>query len=298
MVKNMNNIIVIGDLNYNLNIFLNTFLKENNEYTINNITKSIGNILNVPIVLSKYDLNVYYFSCVGNDIEGKEIINFLHSNKIRSDYVNILNKKTNNKYIIRNKKNNSKTILSLKNNDKYELIRSINFIPNVVYSTIYNSEFILNIKSKFRSTKIITDLKEISEESIKVCKLSDYVIIPLKYAQVLTGINLNIANKNSIIELYSRTKRLFSGKIIIYIEEVGCLFQNNNLISIIPKMGDKNKVSKSSYDMFISTFIYCINKDYALDKTVKISTISKFLSDNGKQTFNIKEVLDIYEKNN
>ena len=28
MVKNMNNIIVIGDLNYNLNIFLNTFLKE------------------------------------------------------------------------------------------------------------------------------------------------------------------------------------------------------------------------------------------------------------------------------
>ena len=97
MVKNMNNIIVIGDLNYNLNIFLNTFLKENNEYTINNITKSIGNILNVPIVLSKYDLNVYYFSCVGNDIEGKEIINFLHSNKVRSDYVNILNKKTNNK---------------------------------------------------------------------------------------------------------------------------------------------------------------------------------------------------------
>ena len=239
-----------------------------------------------------------YFSCVGNDIEGKEIINFLHSNKIRSDYVNILNKKTNNKYVIRNTKNNSKTILSLKNNDKYELIRSINFIPNVVYSTIYNSEFILNIKSKFRSTKIITDLKEISEDAIKVCKLSDYVIIPLKYAQVLTGINLNIANKNSIIELYSRTKRLFSGKIIIYIEEVGCLFQNNNLISIIPKMGDKNKVSKSSYDMFISTFIYCINKDYTLDKTVKISTISKFLSDNGKQTFNIKEVLDIYEKNN
>lgn len=294
----MNNIIVIGDLNYNLNIFLNTFLKENNEYTINNITKSIGNILNVPIVLSKYDLNVYYFSCVGNDIEGKEIINFLHSNKIRSDYVNILNKKTNNKYVIRNTKNNSKTILSLKNNDKYELIRSINFIPNVVYSTIYNSEFILDIKSKFRSTKIITDLKEISEDAIKVCKLSDYVIIPFIYAQVLTGINLNIANKNSIIELYSRTKRLFSGKIIIYIEEVGCLFQNNNLISIIPKMGDKNKVSKSSYDMFISTFIYCINKDYTLDKTVKISTISKFLSDNGKQTFNIKEVLDIYEKNN
>ena len=140
----MNNIIVIGDLNYNLNIFLNTFLKENNEYTINNITKSIGNILN---------------------------------------------KKTNNKYVIRNTKNNSKTILSLKNNDKYELIRSINFIPNVVYSTIYNLEFILNIKSKFRSTKIITDLKEISEDAIKVCKLSDYVIIPLKYAQVLTGIN-------------------------------------------------------------------------------------------------------------
>ena len=81
----MNNIIVIGDLNYNLNIFLNTFLKENNEYTINNITKSIGNILNVPIVLSKYDLNVYYFSCVGNDIEGKEIINFIEVNDLEKE---------------------------------------------------------------------------------------------------------------------------------------------------------------------------------------------------------------------
>lgn len=293
----MDNIIVIGNLSYNLNIFLNSFLKESSNVVATNATKSIGNIVNIPIILSKYNLNVYYFSVVGNDIEGKEIINFLHSNKINSDYVNILNNKTNNKYVIRNIKNNSKTIISLKDNSKYELLRNINFIPNVVYSNIYNYEFILNVKSKFRSTKIVTDLKEISEEAIKVCKLSDYVIIPLKYAQVLTGINLNIVDKKTIIELYYRTKKLFSGKIIIYIEEIGCLFQNNNLIIIIPKMGDKNKISKNSYDMFISTFIYCINKDYSLDKVVKISTISKFLSDNNKQTFNIKEVLDIYEKN-
>lgn len=293
----MDNIIVIGNLSYNLNIFLNSFLKESSNVVATNATKSIGNIVNIPIILSKYNLNVYYFSVVGNDIEGKEIINFLHSNKINSDYVNILNNKTSNKYVIRNIKNNSKTIISLKDNSKYELLRNINFIPNVVYSNIYNYEFILNVKSKFRSTKIVTDLKEISEEAIKVCKLSDYVIIPLKYAQVLTGINLNIVDKKTIIELYYRTKKLFSGKIIIYIEEIGCLFQNNNLIIIIPKMGDKNKISKNSYDMFISTFIYCINKDYSLDKVVKISTISKFLSDNNKQTFNIKEVLDIYEKN-
>ena len=38
MVKNMNNIIVIGDLNYNLNIFFNTFLKENKDTSILMIT--------------------------------------------------------------------------------------------------------------------------------------------------------------------------------------------------------------------------------------------------------------------
>ena len=59
-----------------------------------------------------------------------------------------------------------------------------------------------------------------------------------------------------------------------------------------------SKVNKSSYDIFTSSFVYGINKCFSLEKTLKISMLSKFLSDNDKQNLNIKEVIDIYEKNN
>lgn len=77
----MDNVLMIGNLSYNINLFLDSYPIENQTFNITKKTKSIGN--NISIVLSKYDLNVHYFSFVGDDIEGKEIINYLHSNKIK-----------------------------------------------------------------------------------------------------------------------------------------------------------------------------------------------------------------------
>ena len=115
---------------------------------------------------------------------------------------------------------------------------------------------------------------------------------------MLTNTILDMNSKRSIIELYIKTNRLFSGKIIIYIEEIGCVFEKDNIVNIIPKLGNKNIVSNNSYDVFLSSFIYGISKYYELDKTLKISILSKFLSDNNKQNLNIKEVVELYEKNN
>lgn len=291
------NIITIGNLSYNINLFLNSYPIENQKQNIIKKTKSIGNILNISLILTRYNLNVYYFSNVGDDMEGKEIINYLHSNKINTDYVNVLNNtKTTKQYIIRNNKNDSRTILSERDNNKYELNRFLNFNADVIYTDGYQVNLLKELKSLSSKSRIITDLSEITEETLKICSMSDYVIIPLKYAQILTNTKLNIADKKSIIDLYTKTKKLFSGKILIYIEEIGIIFQNEKMMVLIPKMGNKNLVSKNSYDIFIATFIYCIANKFDLSKSVKICTIAKFLSDNNKETFNIKEVIDIYEK--
>lgn len=293
----MDNVLFIGNLNYNINLFLDSYPLENQAYNIVKKTKSVGN--NISIVLSKYDLNVYYFSFVGDDIEGKEVINYLHSNKINTDYINVINNtKTNKRFIIRNTKNNSKTILSERINNKYQLYRDINFIPNVIYTENYDYVLLKKLRQKFNTTKIITSLNEFTNDALNTCSLSDYIIIPLKYAQMLSNEKLDIRNKKSIINLYIKTKRLFSGKILIYIEDVGTIYEHNNMISIIPKLGDKTLINNSSYDIYVSTFIYSICKGFEIDKAIKISTISKFLSDNNKQNLNIKEVIDIYEKNN
>lgn len=293
----MNNVLFIGNLNYNINLFLDSYPIENQTYNIVKKTKSVGN--DISIVLSKYDLNVYYFSFVGDDLEGKEIINYLHSNKINTDYINVINNtKTNKRFIIRNTKNNSKTILSERINNKYELYRDINFISNVIYTENYDYVFLKKLRQKFNTTKIITSLSEFTNDALNTCSISDYIIIPLKYAQMLSNEVLDIRNKKSIINLYIKTKKLFSGKILIYIEDVGTIYEHNNMISIIPKLGNKTLINNSSYDIYVSTFIYSICKGFEIDKAIKLSTISKFLSDNNKQNLNIKEVIDIYEKNN
>ena len=223
-----------------------------------------------------------------------EILKFLNNNKINTEYINILkNTTTNKKYIIKNVKNDDKIILRERINNKYTLNKKINFIPNIIYTQMYD----VNLIKQIKTCTLVTRLNEISNDSINTCMLSDYIIIPLKYAQILSNIKLDIINKKTITDLYLRTKRLFSGKIIIYIEKVGCLFENNKVISIIPKIGDKNKVSKNSYDIFTATFIYCISNNYNISDSVKISILSKFLSDNNKQNLNISEVIRLYEKN-
>lgn len=295
----MKNIIMIGNLSYNINLFLNSFIVEGSKHLIVKKTKSLGNILNIAIILSKYNLDVWYFSSVGDDLEGREIINNLHANRVHSDYVNILNNtKTNKNYILRNLKNNSKTMLYEKNNNKYELIRNIDFDVNIIYTDSLNYELSNILKKRYIGSKLITTIDKLDEETINICKISDYIIIPLKYAEILSSIKFNIADKNTIIDLFMKTNKLFSATIIIYDEKIGSLYQSNNRLNIVPKLGNKNLIKENSFDIYKSTFIYGVANSFDIDKVVKLSCISKFLYDNNKLNFNIEEVIRIYEQNN
>ena len=295
----MKNVIMIGNLSYNVNLFINSLTSQNGKYPIIKKTKTLGNILNIAMILSKYDLDVWYFSIIGDDIEGKEIINNLHSNRIHSDYVNMLNNtKTNKNYTVRNMKNNTKTIFYERNNYKYELLREINFNVDVVYTDSSNYELCKLLKEKYPNTKLIITIDKLDEETINICKIADYIIMPLKYAEILSSTKLDIANKKSIIDLYMKTNKLFSATIIIYDERLGSLYLSNNRLNIVPKLGDKNLNKESSFDVYKSTFICSIANEFDLDKTVKLSCISKFLYDNNKLNFDMKEVVKIYEQNN
>lgn len=295
----MKNIIMIGNLSYNINLFLNSFVVEGSKHSIVKKTKSLGNILNIAILLSKYNLDVWYFSSVGDDLEGKEIINSLHANAIHSDYVNILNNtKTNKNYILRNLKNNSKTIIYERNNNKYELIRNMEFNPEIIYTDSSNFELSRLLKEKFLDTKLIITIDKLDEEVINICKIADYIIIPLKYAEILSSVKFDQVNKKSIIDLYMKTNKLFSATIVIYDERIGSLYQNNNRINIVPKLGKKDLFRENSFDVYKSTFIYGIANNFDIDKVIKLSCISKFLYDNNKLSFNIEEVIRIYEQNN
>lgn len=294
----MQNVILIGNLNYNINLFFNSYPIENRIHNIIKKTKSLGNALNISVILSKYGLNTYYFSVVGDDYEGSQIINYLHSNAINSDYVNVLNNtRTNKNYIIRNQKNNSKTILYEKNNYRYEFTRDVTFIPSIVYNSLSDSENIRKLKSKFTNLKVVSYIDSLTEQSLDTLKISDYIILPLKHAEILSNIKLDIVNKKSITELYLKTKRLFSGTIIIYDEQVGSLYENNNRINIVPKLGNKSLIKDISFDIFKATFIYSLLNNYDLDKAIKLSTFAKFLSDNNKTILDIKEVVRLYEEN-
>lgn len=294
----MKDVIFIGNLSYNVNLYLNSFLVEGSSHNIIKKTKSLGNLLNVAIVLAKYNVNTYYFSTIGDDYEGKQIINNLHSNLINTDFVNVLNNtETQKNYIIRNEKNNSKTSLIQKNNIKYELTRKIEFYPSVIYTDSFNFEFARELKINFPSSKLLTTLDELNNNSINLAKISDYIIIPLKFAEILSQVKYDKTNKKSIIDLFMKTNRLFSAKIIIYDEEIGSLYQGETMLNIVPKLGDKNILRENSFDVYKSTFIYGIINNFNIDKIVKISTISKFLYDNNKPNYNIEEVIRIYEQN-
>lgn len=294
----MKNVILIGNLNYNINLFFNSYPKEGQMLNIIKKTKSLGNALNVSVILSKYGLNTYYLSCVADDYEGMEIINYLHKNAINSDYVNIINNsKTNRNYILKNEKNNSKTILYEKNNYRYELNRDIDFDIDIIYNDSVDYNLLNKLKQKYNNVKIMSYITSLNEESLNILKLSDYIILPLKYAEILSNTKFEITNKKSITDIYIKTKKLFSGIIIIYDEMVGSLYENNNILNVVPKLGNKNIVREGSFDIYKATLIYSILNGYNLDKSIKLSTFSKFLSDNNRTMLDIEEVIKLYEQN-
>ena len=222
----------------------------------------------------------------------------MHSNLINSEFINIVNNnKTNKNYIIRNLKNNSKTKIYEKNNYKYELSRQINFIPDIIYNDSLNIKLLNDLKLKFKSTKIVTYIDQLNEEALDVLKLSDYIIIPLKFAEILSNTKLQLSNKRTIIDVYLKTKRLFNGIIIIYDENLGSIYENNNILNIVPKLGNKSLVKENSFNVFKATFIYSVLEGYDLDKNIKLSTFAKFLCDNNKTILDIKEVVRLYEEN-
>lgn len=295
----MKNIIMLGNLSYNINLFIQSGLTEGLKYSLEKTTKSLGNILNISIVLSKYGLDVWYFSNVGNDIEGSEIINNLHANKVHSDYVNILNNsKTTKNYIIRNLKNGTKTIICERDNNKYELNRKIDFDVDIIYTESSKFEFAKILKNHLINSKLVITVDKIDEETLNICKYADYIIMPLRYAEILSFIKIDTQNKQTIIDLFTKINNMFNGKIIIYDEMIGSIYQYNNRLNVIPKLGDKYKIKDNNFDVYKSTILYGIANDFNIDKTIKLACISKFLYDNNKMNFNIKEVIDIYEKNN
>lgn len=295
----MKNVIAIGNLSYNINIFLNSYPIESQAYSIVKKNKTLGNILDICTLLSKNNINTWYFSIIGDDIEGKEIINNLHKNLINTDYINIINNsKTSKNYVIRNLKTNSKTILYEKNNKKYELIRDLNFNPDIIYIDSNEYTFLKKLKDIYPKIIVISTINSMEEEKLEIARLSDYVIVPIKYAEIITSLKLDLANKKSIMDLYLKMKSIFKNNIIIYSEEFGTLYQSDNKLNIIPNIKEIKQKKYNSFDIYISNIIYGITNDFHIDKTIKIATISKFLYENNKSILNIEEVIKIYEQNN
>ena len=80
---------------------------------------------------------------------------------------------------------------------------------------------------------------------------------------------------------------------------------NSLTVDLLRIIGEANKLCsnlltesflKEDMKVDVKTFVSLLNS-YS-NTLEKILDNREFLSDNGKQTFNIKEVLDIYEKNN
>ena len=87
-------------------------------------------------------------------------------------------------------------------------------------------------------------------------------------------------------------------KIIITLEEKGCMYRDENKIKLMPSIKVKEKDTTGAGDIFHGAFVYALANNFDLEKALKYSNIAGCLSvtkmGTGDATPTLKEVEDVY----
>lgn len=295
----MQNIAIIGNAILDKIKTIKSYPKENMLVNINTISSSVGGCLcNTGINLKCLDpenINVIGFTKLGNDNEGRFILDTLNKFNIETSNIVIDNNNTPTGFTdVMTSENGNRTFFHFKGTNKTFCIDDINLkyfkenpclvhigylmlldwfdLENKDYGT--NMAQLLSILKSYGCTISIDLVSEDSPRFIRVVKPSlkyiDYLIINEVEASLLSKINVRDIDNNLIVENIKQIMILINKefpnikKIIIHSPEMGIILENNNFYLlgslILPK--DFIKGSVGAGDCFAAGCLYAILNNF------------------------------------
>lgn len=273
-------ILCLGHATYDITFPISEFPKENTKNRFYNKNESIGGpMATASYLLGKWGMEVYMAGRLGDDAYGNKIKTELAKNRVNTDYVQISsNFQTSHSINLANENNGSRTLLvySAKHEEMADF--ELSFEPDIILVDGYEYNQSLKILEKYPKAITVMDASRDKPEILELAKKVKYLISSKNFAEEVTGTKIDFADKQTLVKVYQKMETLFKGKIIITLEEKGCLYRDNNQIKLMPSIKVKTVDSAGAGDIFHGTFVYGMANGFDLEKILKYSNLAGALS--------------------
>lgn len=274
-------ILCIGQSAYDITLPCDNYPEENKKYKIDKIIPSSGGSANnAAYLLGLWGADIYLMSPVGNDFYGKEIIEEQKKVGVHPDFMEIVDIPTTKSYIINNLSNGSRTIITNRI-PSMVLSRDINDIPNdfdLIFSDGYDMNYTLKVIERNPQAKVIIDAGRFNEETVNLCKVSDYIVCSNDFAKEYTHVDFSYDNIEEIKKCYTLLSKDFKGKIVITLESYGSFTKIDDTYYLVPTIKVKSVDTTGAGDIYHGAFTYFISKNYSLLDAMKLSNVAGGLS--------------------
>ena len=286
------NIAFIGNITNDLTVSGEKFIEEGGRVSFfeDEVTSTVGgpaaNACSVAVKFNKDSKhNIDFYGQIGNDANGKFILDEILKESIDMNHINITNNvMTPFSFIIINRTDNTRTICSVRSRKDYTNPK----IENIEYETKYDyiltdgkyvEDSIELIKKNPQATSII-DAGRVNDGILRLCHIIDYIICSDDFAEKVTGIKLG--NPANDYLAYKKLKETFPDAkgITITVGARGYICEENNQVVNYPAFNSGKPAidTNAAGDIFHGGFTYAMASGYDYHDSLRFANITASLS--------------------
>ena len=273
-------ILCIGHAAYDITIPVDGFPTENTKNRVSNRVECGGGpASNAAYLLAKWGIETYFAGVVGKDLYGDRIKEELSSVGINIKYLEQNSDyETTSSFILANSDNGSRTIFTYRPSSIHMNDINIDFEPDIILLDGQEPKISEDLIFKYPNAISVIDAGRPKEEIIKLAGLVNYLICSKEFAEAVSGKKVDYNNLSTVADIYNTLKEKFNNNIIITLEDRGCVYQDGNIIKVMPSIKVKAVDSTGAGDIFHGAFVYGIANNFELEKTIKYANLAGAIS--------------------
>lgn len=274
----MKKVCCVGQSVYDMTYPVYEDVIENKKYRITEKFECMGGpATNAAYLNAKWGNETSIISRVGDDLYGKKIISGLREIGVNTEFMKICGQSTSVSAIISNLSNGKRTIFNCPANKE-----DINFqYPNDVDVILVDGHELkasLEILDTFPNAKSIIDAGTYKPELKELISKVDYLICSEDFAKQYTNLEFHPNDRDSITIVFEKLKKLNNKQIVVTMGEKGLIYEKNGVINHIEAFECEPLDTTGAGDIFHGAFAYCLAKDYTLEESLKISSMTSAIS--------------------
>ena len=272
-------ILCIGNTSYDVTLLVDKYPIENKKIRLEHdlIECGGGSASTGAILLAKWNIDTFIASSIGNDLYGEKIKDEYLEAGVNTKFLQTKDVKTTTSFIITNIETGTRTILTSKDEDlSYDMEIEGEFdyilVDGEHFETAYNT-----IINRPNST-ILIDAGKVTDNILKLCKVSDYIVCSNDFAKDYTNINFKYDDIDTLKIVYDKIQKDFKGLVIITLESFGSMVKINNEYKIIPSIKVKAIDSTGAGDIYHASLLYFISQGVEIMDAMRYANIAGAIS--------------------